>query len=157
MAIDICFREKVISSSERPLIHQIANAQQEETHNHDSSRIFSPKIKQAPLSHPSSHNPSNLPAPSEKSFRELQALYKKLEEDLAKKNRDLKAAHYNVTSARQETTKLKTKQDNKLKQQRDELLAKHREEIEMLNKRADGAAEERKNLSAQVEKFKTSN
>jgi hypothetical protein len=80
-----------------------------------------------------------------------------LEEDLVKKNRDLKAAQYNVTSARQETTKLKTKQDSDLKQQRDELLAKHSQEIETLNMKADENAEGHKRLSARVKKLKTSN
>jgi hypothetical protein len=69
----------------------------------------------------------------------------------------LKAAQYSVTNARQETTKLQTKQDNDLRQQRDELLAKHREDIETLNKKADGDAEQRKKLSARVDKLKTSN
>lgn len=95
-------------------------------------------------------------AASEKALKELQARCKKLEEELAKKDRDLKAARYNVTAARAETAKLKTNQEEELKKQRNELLARHREEIETLNKKAAGDAEEYKKLTARVKKLKKS-
>jgi hypothetical protein len=69
-----------------------------------------------------------------------------LEEELAKQDRDLKAARYNVTAARAETTKLKTNQEEELKKQRNELLAKHRDDVETLKKKAAEDAEEYKKV-----------
>jgi hypothetical protein len=95
-------------------------------------------------------------AASAKALKEFQIRCKKLAEELAKKERDLKAARYNVTAARAETTKLKTNQEEELRKQRNELLAKYREEVETLNKKAAEDSEEYKKLTARVKRLKKS-
>lgn len=94
---------------------------------------------------------------SHRAFEQLQAQLRKRETGLEKKTRDLKAAQYNVTAAREETNKVKAKQDSELKMERDELLARHREELERLNMKADEDAQELKKVSTRADKFKTSN
>jgi hypothetical protein len=80
MAEEKGLEEKVASSSEQPLIHQTADAQQEESCNLDSSANAESERQESSNVPCAALQPIEFAAPLEKTFRELQARYKKLEE-----------------------------------------------------------------------------
>jgi len=98
---------------------------------------------------------SHMETHSEKSFQELQARCKKLEADVAKKNRNLKSAQYGAAAARKESQKVIAKHAGDLKEalkyQRQQLNEEHVNGTSELEKRLSSAAKENQTLKKTLE------